>query len=156
MTTPTEFIEAKYGPDDLRMFSYSEVIDNITEYATIRRMYKKNSLLTPDSIIETICNAYRITDEEIKMNTRKTEIVEARQIAMTFILHVCIMPLAKIGYIFTKDHATVLYAKKMVKNHYKSEPVYRSKIVALMDMLNFSDIEKFDFTEFLEEDKFKF
>ena len=67
-----------------------------------------------DNVVDIVCKYYNIKKEELLARKRTKEIAEARQIAMYLIAEFINMPLASIGAIFGKDHATVIYAKNKV------------------------------------------
>jgi chromosomal replication initiator protein len=70
-----------------------------------------------DLIMKTVSDYFGISIEEINTKTRKREIVEARQLAMYFSKKHTKASLSSIGQqCGNKDHATVLYACKMVGN----------------------------------------
>ncbi|MDR0763653.1 MAG: chromosomal replication initiator protein DnaA [Bacteroidales bacterium] len=70
-----------------------------------------------DFIMKTVSDYFGISIEEINTKTRKREIVEARQLAMYFSKKHTKASLSSIGQqCGNKDHATVLYACKMVGN----------------------------------------
>jgi chromosomal replication initiator protein len=70
-----------------------------------------------DFIMKTVSDYFGISIDEINTKTRKREIVEARQLAMYFSKKHTKASLSSIGQqCGNKDHATVLYACKMVGN----------------------------------------
>jgi chromosomal replication initiator protein len=70
-----------------------------------------------DFIMKTVSDYFSISIDEINTKTRKREIVEARQLAMYFSKKHTKASLSTIGQqCGNKDHATVLYACKMVGN----------------------------------------
>ena len=75
----------------------------------------------PDRVISYI-NDY--TGLDITQNTRKREVVEARQAAMVIIKKSTHLSLGKIGSLFGRDHATVLHATKVVPNYIETDKQY--------------------------------
>lgn len=65
-------------------------------------------------ILDCVCKFYNIKKEELLARKRTKEIALARQVAMYLISDMLTMPLAAIGNIFGKDHATVIYAKSKI------------------------------------------
>ncbi len=87
-------------------------------------------------IITGICHYYNITPEELGKNTRKRETVQARQIAMYFCKNHTKSSLATIGReIGKKDHATVLYACKTVRNLMDTDKEYKEQILEIKKRL---------------------
>ncbi len=73
--------------------------------------------ISVDVIQKVVCDYFNMEVDDIQLNTRKREIVQARQIAMYFSKTLTKFSLASIGSkIGGKDHATVLHACKTVKN----------------------------------------
>lgn len=73
----------------------------------------------------------------IHINTRKREVVQARQIAMFFCKTLTKSSLATIGAnIGNKDHATVLHACKTVHNLIDTDKLFRADIYELQDKIS--------------------
>lgn len=91
----------------------------------------------PDEIREIFlatANVYRITPDKLWARTRKEEIVDARQIAISLIYHnygnggeLRGYTLKKIGSFFNRDHTTVLHAITQVKNLCDTDENFRNK-----------------------------
>jgi len=86
--------------------------------SVIQRFVKNTkNTISIDVIQKTVCNYFNISLEKLFSKTRKREIVQARQLAMYFSKVFTKHSLAEIGNrCGNKDHATVLYACKTVKN----------------------------------------
>jgi chromosomal replication initiator protein len=82
-----------------------------------------------DYIQKVVCNYFNVPTEMLQSNTRKREIVQARQIAMFFSKNLTKLSLATIGsQIGDKDHATVLHACKTVNNLLDTDKHFRLQI----------------------------
>jgi chromosomal replication initiator protein len=82
-----------------------------------------------DYIQKVVCNYFNVPVEMLQSNTRKREIVQARQIAMFFSKNLTKSSLATIGsQIGDKDHATVLHACKTVHNLLDTDKRFRIQI----------------------------
>ena len=68
--------------------------------------------ITPEYIIEYCAKLYNVKKEDIYSEKRNNEIVFARQVCIYIIRELTDYSLSKIGAIFGKDHATILYALK--------------------------------------------
>ena len=77
-------------------------------------------------IIDVVCKFYNLKKEELLARKRTKEVAQARQVAMFLITELLSMPLAAIGNIFGKDHATVIYAKSKI-----SEDMGKNKKLAI-------------------------
>ena len=82
-----------------------------------------------DYIQKVVCNYFNIGVENLQSNTRKREIVQARQVAMFFSKSLTKASLASIGsQIGGKDHATVLHACKTVNNLMETDKRFRLQV----------------------------
>ncbi len=103
-----------------RAVFYSGLLgESITSLETTREALKDmvtedNSEIDANKVLECVCKFYNIKKEELLARKRTKEVAMARQIAMYLISELIAMPLASIGNIFGKDHATVIYAKNKV------------------------------------------
>ena len=99
---------------------------------------------TVDSIIDGVCDYFGITRQEMFLPTRKREVIYKRQVAIYF----CFLLLKKpyisssinsstyIGKKFGKDHATVLHAKKTIKNLSDTDNTINMELFAIKEKLN--------------------
>ncbi len=80
-------------------------------------------------IQKVICNYLNLPEDSIQMNSRKREIVQARQLTMYFAKKITKSSLATIGIqCGNKDHATVLHACKNIENLRQSDRNMRAMI----------------------------
>lgn len=85
--------------------------------------------LSIDYIQKVVCSYFNVPVEMLQSNTRKREIVQARQIAMFFSKNLTKSSLATIGsQIGDKDHATVLHACKTVNNLIETDKRFRLQL----------------------------
>ncbi len=78
---------------------------------------KEQRDITVNYILETVCEHYGIETSSLQANTRKHEIVMARQIAMFFCKELTNTSLASIGKMLgNRNHSTVLYSCKAIAN----------------------------------------
>jgi len=84
-----------------------------------------------DYIIARVCEKFGITREQLTATTRKREIAEPRQVAM-YMLRSLGLSYAQVGSIFNKDHATVVYATKQVRNLLSYDNEFKSKVGGLL------------------------
>ncbi len=76
----------------------------------------ENKPVSIDEIIAVICNHFGVSTQDLYSKTRKSEVVQARQVAMYLAKQMTELSAAKIGTLIgNKDHATVLHACKTVK-----------------------------------------
>ncbi len=82
-----------------------------------------------DYIQKVVCSFFNVQVEMLLSNTRKREIVQARQIAMFFSKSLTKSSLATIGaQIGGKDHATVLHACKTVNNLIETDKRFKNQV----------------------------
>lgn len=80
------------------------------------------------AIVEEVTLLTGISAEKIKENNRKSEIVEARHIAMVAVKNRTKINVNKIpGLVANKDHACIYHAMKYVSNRMDTEPLFREK-----------------------------
>jgi len=86
-----------------------KVLKNLTKEKKIEQ--------TPERIINLVAQYFNLNEKAIKAKTRKREVVTARHFAMYYLKSLTNMSLTSIGQLFGgKDHATVLYASKVVND----------------------------------------
>ena len=84
-----------------------------------------------------VANVSGITKEEIRSKSRKREITEARQIAMTLIkTYYSTMSLSRIARLFDKDHATVLHAMRTVNSLKQTDSGFKLKLIDCLNDLS--------------------
>ena len=94
------------------------------------RLEKKQ--LTIKKIQETVCRYFNLDETLIQTLSRKREIVQARQITMFLAKKYTESSFAHIGKVVGgKDHATVLYACKMVKDQIEISKSFRMTMDAI-------------------------
>ncbi len=96
--------------EDITLEVARRVVSNLVKTSEIRE-------LNIDTIIKVVCENYKIDESEIQKNTRKHEIVMARQVAMYLCKELTQTSLSTIGTrLGNRNHSTVLYSCKAVKD----------------------------------------
>lgn len=81
-----------------------------------------NAKIQVDNIIKTCSNYFRISFETLQSKSRFRNIVVARHITMWYLLNQTEMTLSEVGGIFgSRDHSSVLHAKKSVNDNLTSK-----------------------------------
>ncbi len=89
-----------------------------------------------DYIKKTVCSYYNVPEDLLLSNTRKREIVTARQVTMYFSKTLTKNALASIGaQIGHKNHATVLHACKTVNNLLETDKKFRLQLQEIENKL---------------------
>ena len=77
--------------------------------------------LDAEKIIQTVCQFFKITKEDLFGKKRNNEIVEPRQLCMYLISDMIDMPLKAIGTIFGgRDHSTIVHARDKISKQLKT------------------------------------
>ncbi|MFB2918212.1 chromosomal replication initiator protein DnaA [Aerosakkonema funiforme] len=92
---------------------------------------------TPDIVLMVIAEAYEVSIEDLKGNSRRREISQARQIGMYLMRHHTDLSLPRIGEEFGgKDHTTVMYSCEKVAQLRDSDPNMAQTLRQLSDRIN--------------------
>ncbi|MBQ7798843.1 MAG: chromosomal replication initiator protein DnaA [Clostridia bacterium] len=83
--------------------------------------------LDAEKIIQTVCQFFKISKEDMLGRRRNNEIAEPRQLCMYLISDMIDMPLKAIGTMFDRDHSTVVHARdkitKQIKTNQKTKTI---------------------------------
>ena len=93
-----------------------------TEKAINEISLENENIITPNSIIEVICNYFNVSSKDILSSKKSKEFVFPRQIAMYLCRSELDLPYKKIGDIFgKKDHTTIMHAETKIANSIKTD-----------------------------------
>ena len=102
-------------------------------------MINPSSDITIDKIKNIVADFFSMDVERLRSQTRKREVVTARQTAMYLCKKLAKEPLKAIGSAFGgRDHSTVIYACRSVNNLMETDPKFRSIIDDLEKKVNMS------------------
>ncbi|MBD1936010.1 chromosomal replication initiator protein DnaA [Microcoleus sp. FACHB-68] len=94
---------------------------------------------SPAAVIMAIAEAFDVSIEDLKSNSRRREISQARQIGMYLMRQHTELSLPKIGEEFGgKDHTTVMYSCEKVAQLKESDPSLAQTLRQLSDRINFA------------------
>ena len=113
----------------------SQVTMETAREALKNYLIETEETVNADNIVEIVSKYYNLKKEDLTARKRTKEVAEARQIAMYLIAEFINMPLASIGAIFGKDHATVIYAKNKVSEDMKTNPKLSVQINDMKQMI---------------------
>jgi chromosomal replication initiator protein len=107
--------------------------------ASIEKITKRSRKeVTIDHILQMVSDHYQIDKENILSNTRKREIVQARQVAMYLSKQFTKTSLKSIGVqLGDKDHATVIHAQKAINNLKDTDTRFRLDLQELESKLDY-------------------
>lgn len=124
-----------------RAVFYSGLLgENVVTLDTTREALKNlatqnDAEIDAGHILDSICKFYNIKKEELLARKRTKEIAQARQVAMFLISEMLSMPLAAVGNIFGKDHATVIYAKNKISEDMQKNKKFATEISDIKQMV---------------------
>jgi chromosomal replication initiator protein len=75
-----------------------------------------------EQIISEVARTYNVSENDILSTRRTADLVKARQVAMYIARETTELPYNSIGEAFGKNHTTVLYTEKKVKEMMKNDP----------------------------------
>ena len=88
-----------------------------------------NKPLTVDEIVNTVCNQFNVSPEEVGGKSRKRNLVVARQVSMYLAQKHTKMPASRIGQLIAgRDHSTVLHSCEKVEQRMKAEKEFTALI----------------------------
>jgi chromosomal replication initiator protein len=117
--------------------AHKEITVELAESITGKIVKEKESTVTMDTIVDTVCEYFNITREMMLSTSRKRQIVQARQIAM----YECrsLIPSCSLSTIGSqlggKDHATVLHACTTVQDLKSTDKLFRQWVEDIEGMI---------------------
>lgn len=88
--------------------------------------------INPAYIIEQCCQHFGMTLDEMRTRQRQRRIKEPRQITMYLLSTITKLSLAEIGGLFgSMNHATVIHARKTIRDLMDTEPRLKAEVMAL-------------------------
>lgn len=72
---------------------------------------------THDRIIKTVCRIFEVRLSELLSERRNLKVSEARQVAMALTVRLTKHSMPKVGFLFDRDHTTVLHAVRKMLPH---------------------------------------
>ncbi|MBQ8958780.1 MAG: chromosomal replication initiator protein DnaA [Bacteroidales bacterium] len=116
------------------VFNKKAVTIEMTQQIIDRFVRNTVKEISVEYIINTVCDYFKISPEQMALNTRKRQVVQARQIAMYLSKKYSNASLASIGQqCGKKHHATVHHACKTIANQLETDKQFK---------VMFADIEK--------------
>jgi len=83
----------------------------------------KNEIIS-DLILEVICDYFHIDFYTILNGGQFADIIQPKYLAIYFILKNTCMSTGEVGWIFNRDHATIVHARKSVENQIQTDKKY--------------------------------
>lgn len=109
---------------DIDLALTKQIVQKIVRY--------ERKTINVDDIVKTVCKHYGLELSAIHAKTRKSDIVQARQVAMYLTKKYTDYSISKIGQLIgNKNHATVIYAFRTVKGQFDVDKSFRAEIEEL-------------------------
>lgn len=92
--------------------------------------------ITPTTIINTVCNFYKISKNDLLGKKKNKELVEPRQICTYLITELLDIPLVSVGQAMGgKDHTTVIYTRDKIASLVKTNPRIATEVSDLKNLI---------------------
>ncbi|MBQ1974128.1 MAG: chromosomal replication initiator protein DnaA [Paraprevotella sp.] len=117
---------------------YNREIDMAMAEQAVKRVVKiENKPITVEHIMDTVCDYFKVKQEDIFTSSRKQAIVQVRQISMYFAQKYTNLSAARIGTLIGKrNHATVLHSCNQVLDRIHVDKNFKSKLEELDRIIN--------------------
>ncbi len=93
-------------------------------------------VITPDFIIDVVCDHYHITREDILSSKRNQEIAKPRQIVMYLCQYMTDSSQESIGKALGRDHSTINHGVKSIEKSLESDATLKSNVDILRKKIN--------------------
>lgn len=94
------------------------------------------NVITPEFIIQIVCNKFDITYDEIQSKKRNSYLNIPRQIIMYLCRQYTSISLAELGKLLGRDHTTIMHGTENIKEKMESDPEMKDLIRLLVQMIN--------------------
>lgn len=121
-----------------KVSAYAEIFEKGITIETAQQALKldlKKKELTPEVIAKNVAKYFDLKLEDLKGNSRKQKIAQARQIAIYLSRELIEMSYESIGNFFDKKHTTVLYSCEQIEEKLNSNPSLKQQIDEIKEIL---------------------
>ena len=99
--------------------------------------HNQNELITPDVILNAVCEEYGVSTDDIRSTRRNQEIVTPRHVFMYLCRQIIDMTYEDIAkFLMKKDHTTVIHGYRKVKEDIMKDPEYAARINLIKNKIN--------------------
>lgn len=92
--------------------------------------------VTADSILDSVCNFYKVTKEQILSKGKKKELVHPRQVCAYLMCDILNIPLISIGKAMGgRDHTTIMHARDKIEGQIKLNPTLAKEVGDIKNMI---------------------
>ena len=119
------------------LLAYSVVYNSNVDMRLAERVIKRavkidNKPLTVDDILDTVCNHYGVTQQNVFSRSRKRDYVLVRQVSMYFAQKYTKMPASRIGQLIGgRDHSTVIHSCTAIEQRLKVDKAFMSELSSI-------------------------
>lgn len=112
---------------------YNSNIDMRLAERVIKRAVKVDDHpLTIDDILDTVCQHFNVSQQNVFSKSRKREYVQARQVSMYLAQKFTKMPTSRIGQLIGgRDHSTVLHSCSAVEQRLKVDKAFNDELSSI-------------------------
>jgi len=119
------------------LLAYSVVYNSNIDMRLAERIIKRavkidNKPLTIDDILETVCQHYNVSQQNVFSKSRKRDYVQVRQISMYLAQKYTKMPAGRIGQLIgNRDHSTVIHSCNTVEKRLKDDKAFSEELASI-------------------------
>jgi chromosomal replication initiator protein len=120
-----------------QLLAYSIVYNSAVDMRLAERVIKRavkmdNKPLTVDDILETVCNHFNVSQQNVFSKSRKRDYVQVRQISMYFAQKYTKMPASRIGQLIgNRDHSTVIHSCSTIERRLKVDKAFSDELASI-------------------------
>ncbi len=109
-----------------------EIDMQLAERVLKRTVKVKESPLTFDDIVESVCHHYKVTPQAVNGRSRKKDYVMARQVSIYLAQKYTKMPASRIGKLMGgRDHSTIIYSYNQVEQRLKVDAKFSNELTSI-------------------------
>ena len=119
------------------LLAYSVVYNSNIDLRLAERIIKRavkvdNKPLTVDDILETVCDHYGVSQQNVFSRSRKHDYVQVRQISMYLAQKYTKMPASRIGQLIGgRDHSTVIHSCSTIEQRLKVDKAFSAELSSI-------------------------
>ena len=91
--------------------------------------------LKAEDIINSVCNFYKVSKQDLLSKKKTKEVALARQVGMYLVLDMMSLPQLTVGKIFSRDHATVIYARDKIAEQMETDTKLANSVSDIRKLL---------------------
>ena len=133
-------------------FTITDLINEIEKETPVDFDPNAKLLYKCDDIINVVTTSSSLNRQILMARSRRRDIVQARQVAMYLMTKYTKFSSKKIGFVFDRDHATVIHAKKVITSALSGfDPILKGQVEQAEKMLQMQGNASIDSKICLEE-----